>query len=147
FMLSRSKARLVQSLPPTNVREKCHYVEADLTDSHALERINTEMSTTGRLDVLVLCSWTYERSREPESLARQVAANLLAPYSLIQRLLPLLIKAQGQVVFVNSTQGLKAAAGIGPYAATKHAMKAIADSLRDEINSNGVRVTSIFLGR
>jgi NADP-dependent 3-hydroxy acid dehydrogenase YdfG len=26
-------------------------------------------------------------------------------------------------------------------------MKAVADSLRDEVNANGVRVTSIFLGR
>jgi NAD(P)-dependent dehydrogenase (short-subunit alcohol dehydrogenase family) len=147
FMLSRSRARLVHSLPPANVQEKCHYVEADLTDSGAVERIGVEMSKGGRLEVLVLCSGTYERSREPEALARQIAANLLAPYSLIEQLLPLLIKAKGQVVFINSTQGLKAAAGIGQYAATKHAMKAIADSLRDEVNGKGVRVMSIFLGR
>jgi len=50
-------------------------------------------------------------------------------------------------VFINSTQGLRAAAGVGQYAATKHAMKAIADSLRDEVNAAGVRVTSVFLGR
>jgi NADP-dependent 3-hydroxy acid dehydrogenase YdfG len=50
-------------------------------------------------------------------------------------------------VFINSTQGLRAAAGVGQYAATKHAMKAIADGLRDEVNGDGVRVTSIFLGR
>jgi NAD(P)-dependent dehydrogenase (short-subunit alcohol dehydrogenase family) len=147
FMLSRSRARLVQPLPPANVREKCHYVVADLTDRDAVERIGAEMSASGRLDVLVLSSGIYERSREPEALARQIAANLLGPYSLVQRLLPLLIKAQGQVAFINSTQGLKAAAGIGQFAATQHAMKAIADSLRDEINGEGVRVTSIFLGR
>jgi NADP-dependent 3-hydroxy acid dehydrogenase YdfG len=147
FMLSRSRARLVQSLPPVNVRERCHYVEADLTKSDAVERIGAEMSKSDRLDILVLSSGIYERSREPEALARQIAANLLGPYSLVQRLLPLLIKAQGQVVFINSTQGLKAAAGIGQFAATQHAMKAIADSLRDEINGKGVRVTSIFLGR
>ena len=147
FMLSRSRASLVKLLPPANVREKCHYVVADLTDRDAVERIGAEMSASGRLDVLVLSSGIYERSREPEALARQIAANLLGPYSLVQRLLPLLIKAQGQVVFINSTQGLKAAAGIGQFAATQHAMKAVADSMRDEINGNGVRVTSIFLGR
>src|SRR5215813_11275147 len=42
---------------------------------------------------------------------------------------------------------LRATAGIGQYAATKHAMKAVADSLRDEVNANGVRVMSLFLGR
>jgi NAD(P)-dependent dehydrogenase (short-subunit alcohol dehydrogenase family) len=146
-MLSRSRARLVQPAPPPNFREKCHYVVADLTDNDAIGRIGTEISARGRLDVLVLSSGIYERSREPEALARQIAANLLGPYSLLQRLLPLLIEAQGQVVFINSTQGLKAAAGIGQFGATQHAMKAVADSLRDEINGNGVRVTSIFLGR
>jgi NAD(P)-dependent dehydrogenase (short-subunit alcohol dehydrogenase family) len=147
FMLSRSRPRLVQPPPPANVREKCHYLVADLTDSDAVERIGAEVSAGGRLDALVLSSGIYERSREPEALARQIAANLLGPYSLLQRLIPLLIKAQGQVVFINSTQGLKAAAGIGQFAATQHAMKAVADSLRDEINSEGVRVASIFLGR
>jgi NAD(P)-dependent dehydrogenase (short-subunit alcohol dehydrogenase family) len=147
FMLSRSRARLAQPAPPANVREKCHYLVADLTDNDAVDRIGAEMSTGGCLDILVLSSGIYERSREPEALARQIAANLLAPYSLVQRLIPLLIKGQGQVVFINSTQGLKAAAGIGQFAATQHAMKAVADSLRDEINGKGVRVTSIFLGR
>jgi len=49
--------------------------------------------------------------------------------------------------FINSTQALKAAAELGQYAATKHAMKAVADSLRDEVNASGVRVMSLFLGR
>jgi NADP-dependent 3-hydroxy acid dehydrogenase YdfG len=62
-------------------------------------------------------------------------------------LLPLLIEAKGQVVFVNSSQALRATAGLGQYAATKHAMKAVADSLRDEVNADGVRVVSLFLGR
>jgi len=99
------------------------------------------------LDVLVLSSGTYERSREPAVFARQIAANLVGPYALLQQLLPLLIEAKGQVVFINSTQALKAAADLGQYAATKHAMKAVADSLRDEVNASGVRVISLFLGR
>ena len=33
------------------------------------------------------------------------------------------------------------------YAATKHALKGVADSLRDEVNRDGVRVLSVFLGR
>jgi NADP-dependent 3-hydroxy acid dehydrogenase YdfG len=60
---------------------------------------------------------------------------------------PSLIEAKGQVVFINSTQALKAVAGLRQYAATRHAMKAVVDSLRDEVNANGVRVVSLFLGR
>jgi NAD(P)-dependent dehydrogenase (short-subunit alcohol dehydrogenase family) len=147
LMLGRSMARLVQCLPPKEARGRCHFVAVDLTDSGAVERAAAEISPRGRLDVLVLSSGIYERSREPTAFARQIAANLVGPYALIQRLLPLLIEAQGQVVFINSTQGLKAGAGVGQFAATQHAMKAVADSLRDEVNTSGVRVMSIFLGR
>jgi NAD(P)-dependent dehydrogenase (short-subunit alcohol dehydrogenase family) len=147
FMLGRSMPRLVEPPPPENTRAKCHFIVADLTENGAVERIAADISLRGRLDVLVLSSGIYERSHEPTVFAHQIAANLVGPYALIQQILPFLIGAQGQVVFINSTQGLKAAAGIGQYAATKHAMKAVADSLRDEVNGNGVRVTSVFLGR
>jgi NADP-dependent 3-hydroxy acid dehydrogenase YdfG len=147
FMLGRTMARLVQPPPPENYREKCHFVAADLTDNDAIARVSAEIASRSRLDVLVLSSGTYERSHEPAIFASQIAANLLGPYTLLEELLPLLIEAKGQVVFVNSSQALRATAGLGQYAATKHGMKAIADSLRDEVNTHGVRVMSLFLGR
>jgi len=73
--------------------------------------------------------------------------NLLGPYLLTQELLPMMLKRQGQIVFVNSSAGLTARANVGQYAATKHGLKALADSLRDEINRHGVRVLSVFPGR
>ena len=146
-MLGRSMARLVQVPPPEHVRQKCHFVAADLTDGDAITRVKAEIGSRGRLDALVLSAGTYERSQEPTVFASQIAANLIGPYALLQQLLRMLIEAQGQVVFVNSSQALRATAGTGQYAATKHAMKAVADSLRDEVNANGVRVMSLFLGR
>jgi NAD(P)-dependent dehydrogenase (short-subunit alcohol dehydrogenase family) len=147
FMLGRNIGRLLNPRPPDSTRERCRFVAADLTEPGAVERIVAELSPRGRLDILILSSGIYERSREPEIFARQIGANLLGPYSLLQQLLPMLIEAQGQIVFINSTQGLRAAAGIGQFAATQHAMKAVADSLRDEVNARGVRVVSLFLGR
>jgi NADP-dependent 3-hydroxy acid dehydrogenase YdfG len=147
FMMGRSMARLAQLPPPENARGKCRFVVADLTDNAAAARVAADMSLRGRVDILVLSSGIYERSREPAVFARQIAANLVGPYTLLQQLLPLLIEAKGQVVFINSTQGLRAAAEVGQFAATQHAMKAVADSLRDEVNASGVRVMSLFLGR
>jgi NADP-dependent 3-hydroxy acid dehydrogenase YdfG len=66
---------------------------------------------------------------------------------LTQKLLPLLKKPRGQIVFINSSLGLNARANAGHYSATQHAFKALADSLRDEVNGDDVRVLSIFLGR
>jgi NADP-dependent 3-hydroxy acid dehydrogenase YdfG len=147
FMMGRSRAKLAAPPPPQRFRERCHFVTADLTDSDAIARIGAKMASKSRLDVLVLSSGTYERSHEPTVFANQIAANLIGPYALLRQMLPLLVQAKGQVVFVNSSQALRATAGIGQYAATKHAMKAVADSLRDEVNADGVRVMSLFLGR
>ena len=61
--------------------------------------------------------------------------------------LPLLRAGSGQVVFINSSSGLRARARSGQFAATQHAMKAVADSLREEVNADGIRVLSVFPGR
>jgi NADP-dependent 3-hydroxy acid dehydrogenase YdfG len=67
---------------------------------------------------------------------------------LTQSLLPFLIAARGQVVFINSSAGLSVnTADLGQYSATKHALRAITDSLRVEVNPKGIRVMSLFLGR
>lgn len=82
-----------------------------------------------------------------ESFDAQFRVNLRAPYLLTKLLLQSLRARCGQVVFINSSAGLSAGAGVAQYAATKHGLKAVADSLRHEVNAYGVRVTSVFLGR
>lgn len=82
-----------------------------------------------------------------EQLDHNYAVNLRAPVLLTQRLLPALLTAKGQVVFVNSGAGLSAKAGWGHYAASKFGLKAIADSLREEVKPRGVRVMTVYPGR
>lgn len=78
---------------------------------------------------------------------QQLAVNLVGPAELTRLLLPVLRVARGRVVFVNSGAGLHAHAGWSAYAASKHGLKALADSLRAEESENGVRVTSVYPGR
>ena len=145
-LLGRNIARLKASVPLTGL-QKGTYIAADLTDLRAVEKVRNNVSARGRLDALILSAGVYERSNDPEALYRQVAANVCGPYALVQTLLPLLVRSKGNIIFINSSQALKASATVGQYAATMHAIKAIADSLRDEVNGDGVRVTSLYLGR
>jgi NADP-dependent 3-hydroxy acid dehydrogenase YdfG len=78
---------------------------------------------------------------------RQYQVNVRAPYQLTQALLPRMAACRGQVVFINSSAGITARQGVSQYSATKHALRAVADSLRDEVNDRGIRVMSVFLGR
>jgi short-subunit dehydrogenase len=82
-----------------------------------------------------------------EDFDRHYQINVRAPYVLTQALLPMLKARRGQVVFINSSGGISAKPLLSQYDSTKHALKAIADSLRGEVNAAGVRVLSVYLGR
>ena len=82
-----------------------------------------------------------------EVWTRTLAVNVVAPAELTRLLLPGLRSERGCVVFINSGAGLRADASWSSYAASKFALRALADSLRAEEAGNGLRVTSLFPGR
>jgi NAD(P)-dependent dehydrogenase (short-subunit alcohol dehydrogenase family) len=82
-----------------------------------------------------------------EAWASQLRVNLVSPAALTRVALPALRAARGTVVFVNSGAGLTAHPQWSAYAASKHGLKALADSLRGEEQEHGVRVTSVYPGR
>ena len=112
------------------------------------ERVREE---AGRVDVLVHSAGTITtapvRHAAPADWDEQVETNLRAPFVLTQALLPMMGSGTGEVVFVNSSIVGHAKPGTGPYAATKHGLKGLADSLREEVNDDGVRVLSVFPGQ
>lgn len=103
-----------------------------------------------RLDVLIHAAGAIATaplaSVAPADLDRQYRVNVRAPVLITQSLLAPLQAARGQIVFINSSLGLRTKERAGAYAATKHALKAIADTLRMEVNASGVRVLSVFPG-
>jgi NADP-dependent 3-hydroxy acid dehydrogenase YdfG len=125
----------------------------DLTSDAAVAEVSARVEEDfGRLDVLVHSAGVVALgpvSDAPvEDFDHQYRLNVRVPYLVTQRLLPLLRASRGQIVFVNSSAGsAKARAGVSQYAATKHALRAIADSLREEVNAEGIRVLSVFPGR
>ncbi|MGH9894567.1 MAG: SDR family oxidoreductase [bacterium] len=126
--------------------------KADLTVDTDIEdlRLQLERDWAG-VDVLIhsaaVIALGSMEAASIEAFDRQYRTNLRGPYLLTQTLLPMLRRRRGQVVFMNSTVGLTAKGGSGSYSATKHGLKAVADSLRDEVNADGMRVLSVFLGR
>jgi short-subunit dehydrogenase len=126
---------------------------ADLAADDGLETVGREiLFADQRVDVLVHSAGAIARgqvrSSDDDDLDRQYRVNLRAPFVLTRMLLPALERARGQVVFVNSSAGLATSApDAALYAATKHGLRAFADSLRQEVNADGVRVLTIYPGR
>lgn len=77
----------------------------------------------------------------------QYRINVRAPFLLTQKMLPMLVSNQGQIAFINSTVAMNAQSELSQYCATKSALKAVADSLRLEVNAQGVRVLTLYPGR
>lgn len=126
-------------------------IVGDLSNPDRLSWAFGQQPMPERLDSLLHIAGVVELGRvgelTPKAWHFQLNANLIAPAELTRLLLPQLRVAQGHVLFVNSGAGLAAHAEWGAYAASKHGLKALADSLRHEEHENGVRVTSVYPGR
>jgi NADP-dependent 3-hydroxy acid dehydrogenase YdfG len=134
-----------------NISEDVKAIQADLTvEEDIIELKKVIERDFGRVDILVHSAGIHSMSPIEKASAsdfdKLYQLNVRAPYLLTQTLISMLREQRGQVVFINSSVGLRSEARIAQYAATKHALKAIADSLRDEINEAGVRVLSVYMG-
>jgi len=79
-------------------------------------------------------------------LRKVFEANFFGPMSLIRQLLPLLRKNKGRIVNIGSLSGHFSAPFLGPYSASKFALRGITDCLRRELLPLGVRVLIVEPG-
>lgn len=151
-LVGRSSVALSETVAAAGVHGQTNELRADLTVESDVNQITDTLLRLARIDILVHSAGIIRQQRMEDASIEdfdvQYLTNVRAPYLLTTRLIPVLTAACGQVVFINSTTGLSAArADVGQYAATKHALRAVADSLREELNPRGVRVLSLYLGR
>lgn len=119
----------------------------ELTDHDEMEAATDAIST---LDVLVhnagiSSSLEFIEDTPGDEWRRLMEVNVIAAAELTRQLLPALRAARGHVVFINSGAGRRVNPRWTPYAASKFALRALADGLRAE--EPELRVTSIYPGR
>lgn len=83
---------------------------------------------------------------ELEALRRQLEVNVVGQVAVTQVFLPMIRAARGRVVLMSSIGGRMAFPHLSPYNASKHALEAIGDSLRQEMRQFGVEVAIIEPG-
>ena len=83
---------------------------------------NAGVARGGPLEFLPMSEWRD-----------QLDVNVFGQIAVTKAAIPLVRKATGRIVFIGSIAGRVAAPMIGPYAASKHAIEAIAASLREEL--------------
>ncbi|WP_306510491.1 SDR family NAD(P)-dependent oxidoreductase [Corynebacterium xerosis] len=103
-----------------------------------------------RLDVLVHSAGIWAKSdiadADRDEWARLLDVNVISVVDLTRRMLPALREAGGTVVAINSGSGYHSGPGLGLYSASKFALRAVSDALREE-ERGVVRVSSVHPGR
>lgn len=121
---------------------------ADLTSASDVE---AAAGRIGTLDALVHSAGITALGAVAD-LSRQtwqqvLEVNVVAVADLTRLLLPALRQARGHVVLINSGSGFFTTPGNSVYSASKFALRAFADTLREEERAHHVRVTSIHPGK
>ncbi|MBN9644154.1 SDR family oxidoreductase [Corynebacterium mendelii] len=149
YALGRNQRALWELDRHTNVTA----VEVDLLDAlvgGAESEGLAQLRALPKIDALIHSAGVARHGSLQDAgieLWREMAdINVLVPALLTKMLLDRLKAAEGTVVFVNSGASQKPAPGMGVYAATKSALKGLADTFRVEIAGHGVKVTTVSPG-
>ncbi|KAA1249125.1 mycofactocin-coupled SDR family oxidoreductase [Mycobacterium simiae] len=124
--------------------------EADIRDGAALRQLVADgIEQFGRLDVLVanagVLGWGRLWELTDEQWDTVIGVNLTGTWRTLRAAVPAMIEAGngGSIVVVSSSAGLKATPGNGHYAASKHGLTALTNTLALELGEFGIRVNSI----
>jgi NAD(P)-dependent dehydrogenase (short-subunit alcohol dehydrogenase family) len=123
-------------------------IQLDVTDAASISA--AAQAVGDRLDALVnnagVAVGGVVEALDVDELRRQLDVNVVGQVAVTQAMLPALRAANGRVVFISSVSGRVSAPVMTPYAASKHAIEAIADGLRIELRPWGIRVVLVEPG-
>jgi len=111
----------------------------DVTDSDDIDRLRAQIGDeVGGLDCVVANAGVAQlgpvADLPAEQLKEQFDVNVHGVHRTVRSMLPLLTESDGTVVIVSSTHGRITTPGMGAYAASKHALEAIAETLQMELD-------------
>ncbi|OBJ38697.1 short-chain dehydrogenase/reductase [Mycolicibacterium mucogenicum] len=127
-------------------------VPLELTDAAQVQRaVRAAEEHFGGIDVLVNNAgrgWYGSiEGMDETSLRAMFELNFFAVLAVTRAVLPgMRARGNGWIVNVSSVAGLVSAVGFGYYSATKFAIEAITDALRDEVAAQGISVLTVEPG-
>lgn len=127
-------------------------VPLELTDAAQVQRaVRAAEEHFGGIDVLVNNAgrgWYGSiEGMDEASLRTMFELNFFAVLAVTRAVLPgMRARGSGWIVNVSSVAGLVSAVGFGYYSATKFAIEAITDALRDEVAAQGISVLTVEPG-
>lgn len=122
----------------------------DIRDDAAVKQLVADgVAQFGRLDIVVanagVLSWGRLWELTDEQWNAVIDVNLTGTWRTLRATIPAMIDAGngGSIIIVSSAGGVKATPGNGHYAASKHGLTAITNTLALELGEYSIRVNSI----
>ena len=149
-LAARSTDKLEQLAQELGGPERAIAVTCDVTDFAQQEAmVRSALDAFGRVDV-AFANAGFGGPRgflngTPELWRDMVLTNVLGCAYTIRATIPPLMESVGHLLLTSSVAGRRALPG-SLYSATKHAVTAMAEAARQDLNDTGVRVTSIEPG-
>lgn len=121
----------------------------DLSDGAAVDAAFAEVAARldgigGLVNVAGGFTWEAMETGTIESWDRMFRMNLRTAAVASRAALPHLIRAGGSIVNVGAAGATQPAAGMAPYAASKAGVRALTESLAEELRGRGVRVNAVL---
>ncbi|TJY42438.1 SDR family oxidoreductase [Cohnella pontilimi] len=149
--LSRS-GELMQEAAAAGLEARIRPIRMDVTDEEQIrEAVRVVAEEAGRLDALVnnagFAAGGFVEDIPLSVWREQFETNLFGVVAVTRECLPLMRQTGGgRIVMVGSVSGRIGFPGMAPYAASKHALEGLAESLRLELAGFGLWVSVIEPG-
>lgn len=152
-LASRNRAKLEDvAIDLVHLPGRTLVAPTDVTDRLAVEAlVRRTVEEFGSLDILVnnAGSGLYApiATGSIENMRRLFEVNFWGAIQCIQAAVPYMqSQRRGHIVNVSSIAGRFSPPYMGAYAATKHALRAVSDALRNELAAAGIGVSTIYPG-
>ena len=111
--------------------------------------VERTMGRFGRIDTVVasagLGMWArFDELDDTDVIRRLLEVNVLGVANVFLSALPFVRASRGMLVAISSVQGVVGVPGRSGYAASKHALQGLCDSLRSELQGSGVGVSTVI---
>lgn len=136
--------------PPKSLGAKT--IRMDVTsDQDVASAVNQVISAEGRIDLMVanagFGNFASIEETTPEKVRALFEVNVFGVERCIRAVLPQMRKQRsGRILMTASVVAHVSLVGLGWYAATKHSVRAVANALRQEVRSLGIKVSVIEPG-
>ncbi|MCU4752693.1 SDR family oxidoreductase [Halobacteria archaeon AArc-curdl1] len=130
----------------------CHTLELDVTEPAQVARaVEQTVEIGGAIDCLVNNAGYAQLGPTEDistgELQRQFDVNVYGPHRLTRAALPhMRAQGDGRIINLSSVLGRISVAGAGAYSGSKHALEAMSDALRSEVEEFGIDVVVVEPG-